>query len=73
MCARRVLASVLPVLSGMGTSQQGPVMSAASPRAAVSQSIEGLAVVLIEEVYFEPAIHRLLSTDASVPQGPPIA
>jgi len=48
MCARRVLASVLPVLSGMGTSQQGPVMSAAIPRAAVSKSIEGLAVVLIE-------------------------
>jgi hypothetical protein len=32
----------------MGTSQQGPVMSAAISRAAVSKSIEGLAVDLIE-------------------------
>jgi hypothetical protein len=32
----------------MGTSQQGPVMSAAVSRAAVSKSIEGLAVDLIE-------------------------
>jgi hypothetical protein len=41
------LASVLPLLSGMGTSQQGPVMSAAISRAAVSKSIEGLAVVFM--------------------------
>jgi hypothetical protein len=32
----------------MGTSQQRPVMSAAVSRAAVSKSIEGLAVDLIE-------------------------
>ena len=47
MLARRVLASVLPVLSGMGTSQQGPLMSAAMSRAAVSKSNEGLAVDLM--------------------------
>jgi hypothetical protein len=47
MLARRALASVLPLLSGIGTSQQGPVMSAAISRAAGSKSAQGLAVDLM--------------------------
>lgn len=47
MWASLAFASVLPVLSGIGTSQQGPVIRAAISRAAVSKSIEGLVVDLM--------------------------
>ena len=42
-----MLASVLPVLLGTGTSQQGPVMRAAISSAAAAKSAEGLAMVLM--------------------------
>ena len=44
---RRVLASRLPVLAGIGTSQQGPVMRAAISWAAAAKSAVGLAVDLM--------------------------
>src|SRR4051812_1596485 len=47
-CASLVFASVLPVLSGIGTSQHGPVISAAISRAAASKSAVGLAADFIE-------------------------